>query len=249
MRTATVACVLPFVCVLILNQVQQEGFGKCLVACLYVQVRRRKRSAHSYNEWFLKRSYCYWKDFDRVWDWREVKCKSLHFKSFLSEWEKKERSIFLLFGWFLGFLVCCWDATSSSVCSVCKWLKQGRHHFRSIACAESASPWVLEQYLEDRFSLQMSSIKFWLKPNSDYGKNKAFLSLKATHSSGRKGWASVSEGLLVAVLGVLGFSSVWAAVKYCRSGRRRKTLTALEEGSEHGLCFLECCSTKDFFNY
>lgn len=49
MRTATVACVLLFVCMLILNQVQQEGLGKCLVACLCAQVRGRKHSAHSYS--------------------------------------------------------------------------------------------------------------------------------------------------------------------------------------------------------
>lgn len=94
---------------------------------------------------------------------------------------------------------------------------------------------MLKQYLEEYFSLQMSSIKFWLKTYSDYGKRKAFLSPKATHSSGRKGWALVSEGLLVTVLGVLGFSSVRAAVKYSCSGRRRKMLTALEKGSEHVL--------------
>lgn len=163
---------------------------------------------------------------------------------------KKERTVLLLFRWFLGFLVVfCWDATISPVCSVCKWLKQGRDNFHSIMCTESASPWVFKQYLEECFSLQMSSVKFWLKINNDYGKRKAFLSPKATHSSGRKGWALVSEGLLVTVLGVLGFSSVWAAVKYCRSGRNRKMLTALEEGSERGLCVLECHSTKDFSNY
>lgn len=82
------------------------------------------------------------------------------------------------------------------------------HNFRSIMCSESTSPWVLKQCLEEHFPLLISDVKFWLKTSSHYSNRKAFLSLKATHSSGRKGWVLVSEGLLVTVLGVLGFSPV-----------------------------------------
>lgn len=82
------------------------------------------------------------------------------------------------------------------------------HNFHSIMCFESTSPWVLKQCLEEHFPLLISNVKFWLKTSSHYSNRKAFLSLKATHSSGRKGWVLVSEGLLVTVLGVLGFSPV-----------------------------------------
>lgn len=123
----------------------------------------------------------------------ESKMQVFTFKKFcccccFSEWEKRKIGIS-----FLGMiprLSCClhWDATSSPVCSVCKWLKRGRKNFHSITCTASASPWVLEQCLEEHFPLLISNVKFWLKTSSDYSNRKAFLSLKATHSSGRKGW-------------------------------------------------------------
>lgn len=45
------------VCVLLLNQVQQEGFGECLVAYLYVQVGAGGGVLYAFL--CLKSSYCY----------------------------------------------------------------------------------------------------------------------------------------------------------------------------------------------
>lgn len=129
-----------------------------------------------------------------------------------------------------------------------EWLWQSRNHFRSFLHTKSASRSEIRQCLQESFSF-LPSFHFWLKTSSNYGERKAFLGLEATHSSGREGRAQVSEGLCVVVLGLPDFPSCEPTGKPHCSRWKRTTLTAQEQGSEPGLCLLECHSSRDFFNH